>query len=164
MLRGTVDACTAAVSSATMIELESSTHGLRWLGVDFNDKAAYARLKEVTPYYSWGLVTWGAGCSPEKPVGMIGGPATIGSVAGMTPDYVTYAFAKALWDSYDAYKVKHVELSYYTRDIAVMVEDSCIPFDDAVVRFLKDIGQWTPEREAAQKKLLADEAAKWGKK
>jgi TRAP transporter TAXI family solute receptor len=162
LVEGSVDVSTATPSSSTMYELESSPHGLRWLSIDIEDQEAYARFKAVTPYYSSGLVDWGAGCSPENPVGMVGGPAIIGTIPGRASFATTYAVVQAIWEGYDCYSEKHEELTKYTHDIAVMVEDVPIPFDDALVQFLKDIGEWTEEREAIQAQLLADEEERCG--
>jgi uncharacterized protein len=156
LAQGKADATCTTTTPSQMYELAESPRGIHWLAVSPDDKAGWARMQKIAPYFGPGRETVGAGLSADKPSDMMvyRYPLLV-TRADMSADEV-YAFMKALDDTYDMYKgATKVMPRWALAEAGTPPTDA--PFHDGAVRFLKEKGIWTPEHEkwnqAAVKRL-----------
>ena len=71
------------------------------------------------------------------------------------PDDVVYHFTKAFFENLKQFYPVHASAKEYT--LKGSLEDPTIPFHPGAIRYYKEVGMWTPELEATQKELLADQ-------
>lgn len=156
------DAGIASTISAQPKEVETSPRGLVFPPTPAADKAAWARINKISPYFSAHKATCGVGLSAQNPVEMPSYPYPIFSAyASQTTDLV-YAMTKSMIVNYDAYKdatpgASGLELK---RQLLSWV----LPYHDGAVKAFKEAGAWKAEHEAHQQGLLKRQetlAAAW---
>ena len=69
-------------------------------------------------------------------------------------DELVYQIARILWDNVRQLDGSHPAMPTWTKQ-SMVSDRNTIPVHNGAVKFFKDIGKWTPEREARQKALLA---------
>ncbi|MEO8559184.1 MAG: TAXI family TRAP transporter solute-binding subunit [Rhodospirillales bacterium] len=147
MVNNEVDAAFASTISGQAKEVESSPRGLMWPPMPADDKAGWARVNKLGPYFYPHTATCGAGgISKEHPVQTAAYPYPIVMVYASQSADLVYSIAKGMIDQYDAYKngapgadgfeVKRQNLAWV------------IPYHAGTVKALKEAGVWT---DAAQK-------------
>jgi hypothetical protein len=67
---------------------------------------------------------------------------------------------KLLYEAYPDYAKKHKAIkAYWTPEGNLrLMDDYPVPIHRGAIRYLKEIGKWTPEREARNKMLLQHQA------
>jgi TRAP-type uncharacterized transport system substrate-binding protein len=69
------------------------------------------------------------------------------------PEGVVYAFLKALWDHYKETWDVHVSLKKF--NTGMFIDNTFpIPVHEGAIKFYKEKGVWSPEREKQQQKNL----------
>lgn len=142
-----VDAAFASTISGQAKEVEASPRGLMWPPMPAADKAGWARVNKLGPYFYPHTATCGAaGLSKDKPVETAAYPYPIVMVYANQPADLVYSIAKGMIEQYPAYKdsapgadgfeVKRQNLTWV------------LPYHAGTVKALKEAGAWT---DAAQK-------------
>ncbi len=156
------DAGIASTISAQPKEVETSPRGLVFPPTPAADKAAWARVHKISPYFAPHKATCGVGLSPQNPVELPSYPYPIFSAYASQPADLVYAMTKSMIVNYDAYKdatpgAAGLELK---RQLLAWV----LPYHDGAVKAFKEAGVWKPEHEAHQQGLLKRQetlAAAW---
>ena len=162
ILNNEVDAAIASTISGQAKEAESSPRGLHYPPTPAADKAGWARLNEIGPYYAPHKATCGVGVSAQNPVELPNYPYPIFSAYASQPADVVYGIAKSMIDNYDAYKdgaPGAAGLELKRQNFAWV-----LPYHEGAVKAFKEAGAWKPEHEAHNQKALKRQetlAAAW---
>jgi TRAP transporter TAXI family solute receptor len=141
-----IDAAFASTISGQSREVDASPRGLVWPPAPATDKAAWARVRKVGPYFYPHKVTCGSGgLSKEHPVELPAYPYPIFMAYASQPADVVYAITKSMIVNYDAYKdgapgADGLELK--RQNLAWV-----IPYHDGAVKAFKEAGVWTAEAQ-----------------
>jgi TRAP transporter TAXI family solute receptor len=148
-----IDAAFASTISGQSREVDASPRGLVWPPAPGGDKAAWARVQKVGPYFYPHMVTCGSGgLSKENPVELPAYPYPIFMAYASQPVDVIYAVTKSMIVNYDAYKAgapgaDGLELK---RQNLTWV----LPYHDGAVKAFKEAGVWTAEAQKHQDMLI----------
>jgi TRAP transporter TAXI family solute receptor len=153
VIEGTIDACNNAYWSATAQELASSPHGIKWFDMPASDKDGWARVVKVTPWAA-PVADNAAGLKQGEKVTGLGYEQGIYAYP-WTSDDVVYAFCKAMKEGNEAMMKMGPDPAQWTWAQAISLEGlmNC-PYHNGTVKYLKDIGAWTPAHEQYQKQQL----------
>ncbi len=163
MVNNEVDAAFASTISGQAKELEASPRGIVWPAAPATDKAGWAQLNKVAPYFYPHKVTCGAGgLSASNSVEMPAYPYPIVMAYASQPADLVYSVAKAMIDTYNDYKdgapgadgfeVKRQNLTWV------------VPYHEGTVKALKEAGAWTAEAQKHNDALIKRQetlAAAW---
>jgi len=134
-------------STASWYEVEASPHGLVWIPMDFeNDPEGAERFLAVYPWTGMDYATGGLPTSEGVP--MARGISPYITRAETDPELI-YQMVKWLDENYDRYKEGGPWAATMTMEnLLAIAEDNYEPIHDGSVRYLEEIGLWTPELEA----------------
>ena len=152
IINNEVDAAIASTISGQVKELEASPRGVVFPPTPASDKAGWARLNKISPYYTLQKATCGPGMTAQAPVEMPNYPYPIFSAYASQPADLVHAMAKSMITNYDAFKdgapgAAGLELKRQLLSWA-------IPYHDGSVKALKEAGVWKPQHEAYNQKLV----------
>ncbi len=159
-----IDAAFASTISGQSREVDASPRGLIWPPAPAADKAAWARVQKVGPYFYPHMVSCGSGgLSKTNPVELPAYPYPIFMAYASQPADVVHAITKSMIVNYDAYKdgapgadgleLKRQNLSWV------------LPYHEGAVKAIKEAGVWTAEAQAHNDMLVKRQntlAAAWG--
>ncbi len=133
-------------TGAAWYEAESGPRGLSWLDLDSaaNPEAA-ARYLAEKPDTTFAMITDGVPSS----LGHYG-MTTMGPMLVMdtTDPELIYHLGKWLDEKHDLYKDNHpVGMGMTTDNLMTLAETHYIPIHEGMVRYLKELGMWTPAAE-----------------
>ncbi len=157
MVNNEVDAAFASTISGQAREVDSSPRGLVWPPAPAGDKAAWARVNAVGPYFYPHKTECGAGgLSKAAPVVLPAYPYPIFMAYGTQSADLVYGVTKAMITHYADYKdgapgADGLELS---RQNLTWV----LPYHAGAVRALKEAGVWTAEAQQHNDGLLKRQA------
>lgn len=156
--QGKTDATCTTTTPSQMYELAESPRGIRWLEAPASDKAGWARMQAIAPFFGPTVETVGAGISTQKPAALMAYRYPVLTVRGdMTPDQA-YAFVKAMDETFDLYKNATKVMPRWNLKVSGNPPADA-PFHAGAVRYLKEKGLWTAEHEqwnqAREKRLKA---------
>ena len=156
ILNNEVDAAIASTISGQAKEAEASPRGLVYPPTPAADKAGWARMNKLGPYYAPHKATCGVGISAQNPVELPNYPYPILMAYASQPADVVYGIAKSMIADYAAYKdgapgAAGLELA--RQNLAWV-----LPYHEGAVRAFKEAGVWKPEHEAHQQRALARQA------
>jgi TRAP transporter TAXI family solute receptor len=163
ILNNEVDAAIASTISGQAKEAEASPRGLHYPPVPAADKAGWARMNKIGPYYAPHKATCGVGVSAQNPVELPNYPYPIFMAYAAQPADVIYGMTKSMIVNYAAYKdgapgAAGLELA--RQNLAWVV-----PYHEGAVKAIKEAGAWKPEHEAHNQALLKRQATlaeAWG--
>ncbi len=161
VISGLVDSYAVAPTSIYTTRLESSPHGVGYIPLPFEDEAGWKRAKAVFPFWSKYTAVVGGGLSKEKPLQTATYPNPIlTTYAHQDPDLV-YWMVKNLVEAYPIFSKKgEVMKTNWTLDWNLeLIVNSAIPTHPGAIRYLKEIGKWSPELEAHNQEVLQNKAA-----
>jgi TRAP transporter TAXI family solute receptor len=152
MLNNEVDAAIASTISGQAKEVEASPRGLVYPPVPAADKAGWARLHKIGPYYAPHKASCGVGLSAQSPVELPNYPYPIFMAYASQPADLVYGMTKSMIVNYGAYKdgapgAAGLELA--RQNLAWVV-----PYHEGAVRAFKEAGVWKPEHEQHQQAAL----------
>ena len=152
ILNNEVDAAIASTISGQAKEAEASPRGLHYPPVPAGDRAGWARMNKIGPYFAPHRATCGVGVSPQNPIELPNYPYPIFTAYASQPADMVYGIAKSMIVNYDAYKdgapgAAGLELS---RQNFAWV----LPYHAGAVRAFREAGVWKPEHEAHQQAAL----------
>ncbi|MGD9805146.1 MAG: TAXI family TRAP transporter solute-binding subunit [Hyphomicrobiaceae bacterium] len=153
MLNNEVDAVFGSNISGFARETESSPRGLFYPVMPHSDKAGWERVSKIGPYFAKHLSTCGVSGSKDKPLETSAYPYPIFTVYGTQKDDIVYSLAKAMVETYDAYKDTTPGASGL--DPKTQNFEWVLPVHPAAVKAFKEAGVWKDAHEANNKALLA---------
>src|SRR6185436_20517003 len=152
ILNNEADAAIASTISAQPKEVETSPRGLVYPPTPASDKAGWARINKISPYFAPHKATCGIGISKEKPVELPNYPYPIFSAyATQSPDLV-YAMTKSMIVNYDSYKDSAPGAAGL--ELKRQLLTWALPYHDGAVKAFKEAGVWKPEQEKHQQNLV----------
>lgn len=157
-----VDAAFTSSISGLAYKVAKSPRGLVYPVFSHQDKAAWARMNAVAPFFFPFMGTEGAELSKEKPAESATYPYPILMTYASQSDDLVYNMTKAMVETFDMYKGGAPGNSGWAVDRQNFAW--VIPFHDGAIRFWKENGQWKPEHQAHNDKLLQRQkvlAAAW---
>ena len=144
---GTVDITWTYPTAPSVFEAAAAPRGIGWIDLDWQaDPEGAARFSEVWPTIGFG-------------VNNLGAPGSVGlntiivitihyTIAESDPELV-YRICKWLGENFDSYQDLSDTLQFHHIDsVMKMVETDFIPAHEGLVRYLTEIGRWTPAHEA----------------
>lgn len=162
IINNQVDAAFSSSISGKAYQIAKSPRGLVYPLISHKDKAGWARMNAVAPFFFPFMGTEGAELSKNKPAESATYPYPILMTYASQDANLVYNMTKAMVETYDMYK------SAAPGNAGWAVERQnfawVIPFHDGAIRFWKEMGQWKPEHQAHNDKLLQRQkvlAAAW---
>ena len=134
-------------------ELQTSPRGIVWPALPHGDKAGWARVRKVGPYFTEHNATCGAGdFSKDKPIQMGAYPYPIYTVYASQPEADVYMITKALIEGYDGYKDNAPGAGGLA--VKTQTKNWAVPVHPGAVKALKEAGAWSDDQEKYNKALL----------
>ena len=162
VLNNEVDAATASSISGQAKEVEASPRGLMYPPAPASDKAGWARIKKISPYYAPHKATCGPGMSAQNPVELPNYPYPIFMVYASQPESLVYSLAKSMIVNYDLYKDGAPGAAGL--ELKRQILSWALPYHEGSVKAFKESGVWNAEHEAHNQGLIRRQgilAAAW---
>lgn len=162
IINNQVDAAFTSSISGKAYQIAKSPRGLVYPVISHKDKAGWARMNAVAPFFFPFMGTEGAELSKDKPAESATYPYPILMTYASQDANLVYNMTKAMVETYDMYKGAapgNAGWAVERQNFAWV-----IPFHDAAIRFWKEMGQWKPEHQAHNDKLVQRQkvlAAAW---
>lgn len=156
VMEGKLDATHINPTASLAYEMEAKPHGIRYIEMPPNEKEGWARMKKNNPAYGYFKATIGAGLSAEKSLDTVSYAYPITLAYDFLPEERAYIITKILHEAYPDYAKRHKSLkAYWSPEVSLRLYDGFpLPMHRGAVRYLKEIGKWTPEREAKNRKRI----------
>jgi TRAP transporter TAXI family solute receptor len=162
VLNNEVDAAIASSISGQAKEVEASPRGLMYPPAPASDKAGWARINKISPYYAPHKATCGPGMSAQNPVELPNYPYPIFMVYASQPSSLVYSLAKSMIVNYDLYKDGAPGAAGL--ELKRQILSWALPYHEGTVKAFKESGVWTAEHEAYNHGLIRRQdtlAAAW---
>jgi TRAP transporter TAXI family solute receptor len=154
LAQGKADAaCTTPTTSQTY-ELAESPRGIRWLELSPDNKAGWARLQKVAPFFQPYEETIGGGISEDEPVDILAYRYPMMVVPADADDDFVYNYLKALDQAFPEYKDATAAMKRWALDRAGTPPID-VPFHPGAIRYLKEKGIWTDKMQQWNDQRLA---------
>jgi TRAP transporter TAXI family solute receptor len=152
LVNNEADAAFASTISGQAREVDASPRGLMWPSTPADDKAGWARLQKIGPYFYPHKAECGAAVSKEAPIVMPAYPYPIFMAYASQPADLIHSITKAMIVNYADYKdgapgADGLELK--RQNLAWV-----LPYHEGAVRALKEAGVWTAAAQAHNDALL----------
>ena len=157
-----VDAAFASTISGQVFKIASSPRGLRYPKFAHDDKAGWARVKKIAPFFVPGFGTEGAELSATNKAEAATYPYPVLMSMKSTDTELVYNMTKAMVELYDDYKTGAPGNSGW--DIKRQIFAWAIPMHDGAIRYFKERGLWNAEHQKHNDELVARQnvlAAAW---
>ena len=165
VIEGTGDSFNITPAAPKAKELEASRHGIYWIPTPKANVEGWKRLWEWCPFYTPDIPKVGGGISKDNPPELAAFPYLVVAYSSLPVEYA-YAWTKGVWEGRNLWGDKHPAFKFYwTNDICTNYKMLSYPYHDGTVKFIKEIGVWTPAMEKRQQKQVRLEAARlaaWG--
>ncbi|MEW6141572.1 MAG: TAXI family TRAP transporter solute-binding subunit [Chloroflexota bacterium] len=150
VVNGQADITQAFTTSTDTFKAASSPHGIRYLDLPYDtDPEGAKRYLAIDPITDFGVMT--TGVKEAHGVRSKAGIAMYCARADADPALV-YNVVKWLDKNWDKYKDKHEWLLKQNMDVFMQgLSRWFIPVHDGAIKYLKEIGKWTPAHDARQK-------------
>ena len=158
-----VDAAFSSTISGNAYKVAASPRGIRYPTFSHADKAGWARVNKLAPFFVPAFGTEGADLGPGKPKAEGATyPYPVLMTMKATDRDLVYNMTKAMIELYDDYKDGAPGNSGWA--LARQVLAWAIPMHDGAVRYFKEIGAWTAEHQKHNDALVKRQevlAAAW---
>ena len=154
---GKADVGYAASTSSGTIEAEAGPHGIRYLELPPNDKAAWKRFQAISGSSTRmpGVVTYGA-------KSLVGAHSynsfftfNVLAETDAANEELVYELTKWFHQNYDAYKAVHVNAGRASlANFRKYLDANSLPVANGCIRYLKEIGKWTSQDDKRQEESL----------
>ena len=153
MINNEVDAAVASTITGQVKELETSPRGVVMPQTPASDKAGWARLLKIGPYFYPHKTTCGAGgLSPSHPLELPSYPYPIFTAyAGEKPELV-YSITKSMIVDYAQYKDSAPGADGL--EVKRQILNWVLPYHEGAVKALKEAGAWTAEAQKHNDMLI----------
>jgi TRAP transporter TAXI family solute receptor len=159
-----VDAAWASTTSGKAYQLEASPRGIHWPATPHQDKAFWARLKEVAPYFTPIMASEGAGMSEKNRYEGATYPYPILITTPKVEADLVYNMLKAMVEQFPKYKDGAPGNNGWALEKQSFTWVA--PFHEGAIRFYKEKGVWTEAAAKHNEMLLKRQealAAAWKK-
>jgi TRAP transporter TAXI family solute receptor len=162
IINNQVDAAFSSSISGKAYQIAKSPRGLVYPVISHQDKAGWARMNKVAPFFFPYMGTEGAELSKDKPAESATYPYPILMCYASQNAELVYNMTKAMVETYDMYKSAapgNAGWALERQNFAWV-----IPFHDGAIRFWKEMGKWKPEHQAHNDRLIERQrvlAAAW---
>ncbi len=144
---------TAVTSGSGLIEqAAASAQGLKWLPTPLSDKEGWTRLQNASPHFSPRTATVGVHMDADHPLECIGVPYPA-LVTYSADDDLAYNVVKAINDQVDVYSKAQSGTEGWASD--AQVYDWVVPFNNAAIKYYKEVGTWTDDMQKHNDQLVA---------
>jgi TRAP transporter TAXI family solute receptor len=148
-----VDALFGSTIAGPAKELQTSPRGIVWPALPHDDKAGWARVRKVGPYFTEHNATCGAGeFARDKPIQMGAYPYPIYTVYASQPENEVYMLTKALIEGYDGYKDNAPGASGLA--VTTQTRNWAVPVHKGAVKALREAGAWSNDQEKYNNELF----------
>lgn len=148
------DVTCTVTATGQMYELAESPRGIKWLDLDPEDEAGWARLNDIASLFKPVSEAKGAGLSEDNPAQLMAYRYPVLTVRADMDTDTAYAVTKALDQTYGIYKnATSTAPRYAIAKAAVPPIDA--PFHPGAVRYLKEIGVWNDDSQQWNEARLA---------
>jgi TRAP transporter TAXI family solute receptor len=147
-----VDAAFSSTISGQAYKLASSARGIRYPVFSHADKAGWARVAKIAPFFVPTFGTEGADLGPDKKAEGASYPYPVLMTMKGTDGELVYNMTKAMIELYDDYKAGAPGNSGWALDRQILAW--AIPMHDGAVRYFKEIGKWTAEHQKHNEALI----------
>ncbi len=148
-----VDALFGSTIAGPAKELQTSPRGIVWPALPHADKAGWARVRKVGPYFTEHNATCGAGeFAKDKPIQMGAYPYPIYTVYASQPENEVYMLTKALIEGYDGYKDNAPGASGLA--VTTQTRNWAVPVHKGAVKALREAGAWSNDQEKYNNELF----------
>ena len=160
VMEGKVDATHINPTAALAYEMEAMPYGIRYIEMPPDYKEGWARVKKKNAAYGYFKAAIGAGIPKDKPLDTVSYSYPICLAYDFLPEERAYVITKLLHETYPDYSKKHKSLAAYwsPEGSLALFDDYPLPMHKGAIRYLKEIGKWTPEREGMNQKRLQHQA------
>ena len=151
---GRADIAFAFPTSSSVLQAASAPNGIRYIELPYEtDPEGALRYLGAKPITQFGTMTTGV----EEAHGI---DSQSGVVLYMTradaDEELVYQLAKWMDENYDLYKDNHVWAGFMTIDYLMAgLETQYVPAHDGLIRYLKEVGRWTPAHDKRQAENIA---------
>jgi TRAP transporter TAXI family solute receptor len=152
ILNNEVDAAIASTISGQAKEAEASPRGLLYPPVPAADKAGWARLNKLGPYYTPHKATCGVGITAQNPVELPNYPYPIFMAYASQPADLVHSITKSMIVNYAAYKDGAPGAAGL--ELARQHLSWVVPYHEGAVKAFREAGVWQPEHEKHQQEAL----------
>jgi uncharacterized protein len=162
IINNQVDAAFTSSISGKAYQIAKSPRGLVYPVISHKDKAGWARMNAVAPFFFPFMGTEGAELSKDKPAESATYPYPILMTYAVQDAGLVYNMTKAMVESYDMYKDAAPGNAGWAAERQNFAW--VIPFHDGAIRFWKEADKWTAADQAHNDKLLRRQqvlAAAW---
>jgi TRAP transporter TAXI family solute receptor len=162
IINNQVDAAFTSSISGKAYQIAKSPRGLTYPVFPHSDKAGWARMNAVAPFFFPFMGTEGAELSKDKPAESATYPYPILMTYASQDGDLVYNMTKAMVETYEMYKGAAPGNSGWAVDRQNFAW--VIPFHDGAIRFWKELGKWQPAHQAHNDKLIQRQkvlAAAW---
>jgi len=156
LAQGSVDVAILSSLSGPAQEMAASVRGIHWIpypNQTSEDKAAWERFQDIMPVYYPNRTPYAAGASKDNPVDIWAYNYQVVCYDTTSADLV-YWIVKQMAENYEGYKDANKYLEKWTLDQTCQPHMWFAPRHEGAVKYLKEIGRWTPEMEKKQEVLL----------
>jgi TRAP transporter TAXI family solute receptor len=148
-----VDALFGSTIAGPAKELQTSPRGIVWPALPHDDKAGWARVRKVGPYFTEHNATCGAGeFARDKPIQMGAYPYPIYTVYASQPENEVYMLTMALIEGYDGYKDNAPGASGLA--VTTQTRNWAVPVHKGAVKALREAGAWSSDQEKYNNELF----------
>lgn len=163
IINNQVDAAFTSSISGKAYQIAKSPRGLVYPIFSHQDKAGWARMNAMAPFFFPFMGAEGAELSKDKPAESATYPYPILMTYAAQDADLTYNMTRAMVETFDLYKGAAPGNSGW----AVERQNFAwvIPYHDGAIRYWKELGKWTPEHQTHNDKLIRRQnvlAAAWG--
>lgn len=155
LTQGLADAAGSALTSSALNELEASPRGIRWLAFDPNDADLWENMNKIAPLFSPFRENIGVGVTGKEPVDIVSYKYPMITVKHDADPDETYAFLKAVHESFDAFKNAAPIMERWHIDL-ISSTPLDAPLHEGAVRYLQEIGKWSDAQQAWNQGAIAE--------
>lgn len=155
LINGQADVVFALTTSAKLYEMESSSHGLRYIPFEHSNKEGWSKMRQYAPHIVPHIASEGPGLSKDNKIEVGTYPYPILASYKDADDETVYNLTKAMYVYFDEYK----DMAPGNAGFALerQIYNWGVPFHPGTIRYLKEAGAWKPEYDAHQTYLLKRE-------
>jgi len=154
LVDGQVDAVGSTPTAATLYEMESSSHGLKWVPMPADNAEGWEKITRVASFFAPVDATAGAGLSKEQPAPIFSVRYPMITVYANADEDEVYNVIKALDQTYGLYSGATAATPAWDLKRAGHPPADA-PFHPGAIRYLKEVGIWTAADDAWNDKRLA---------
>lgn len=149
---GLTDAMNASVGAGIVAQADAKHKGVRFLTLPPGDDVA-KRMGDLKKGYYPVMLTKGAFTGIIEDTRVWAKDILI-NTHDQVPEETVYQFAKLMWEKVRSLDGTHPVITTWTHE-GMAAPRNTVPRHPGAIRFLKEIGKWTPANDAHEKELMS---------